>query len=150
MNLASRLESACRPGHILISQATYELVKDRIMCRAMGDIQVKGFNRPISVFEVSEMKARAGSGAGFLSLEAPGFSIHMDLHKVRNFDKKRILVSLATGATGLKKGEDTRIDLDAQGFSLHIDSTSIRDRDKSKIMEILGRTAMTVKDRLIV
>lgn len=150
VNLASRLESACRPGHILISQATHELVKDRIMCRAMDDIQVKGFNRPIPVFEVSEMKARAGSGAGFLSLEAPGFAIHMDLPKVRNFDKRRILVSLATGATGLKKGKDTRIDLDAQGFSLHIDSSSIRDRDKSKIMEVLGRTAMTVKDRLIV
>jgi adenylate cyclase len=150
VNLASRLESSCRPGHILISKATYELVKDRIMCRAMEDIQVKGFNRPIAVYEVTEMKSRAGSGAGFLSLEAPGFAIHMDLHKVRNFDKKRILISLATAASGLKKEEDTVVNLDAEGFSLHIDSSAIRPRDKAKIMEILGKTAMTVKDRLIV
>ncbi|PKM21625.1 MAG: adenylate cyclase [Gammaproteobacteria bacterium HGW-Gammaproteobacteria-14] len=150
VNLASRLESACKPGHILISETTHELVKDRILCRAMGDIQAKGFNRPISVFEVLEMKSRAGSGAGFLSLEAPGFAIHMDLHKVRNFDKKKILVSLATGASHLKKGEETKVDMDAEGFSLHIDSTTIRDRDRSKILEILGKTAMTVKDRLIV
>ena len=150
VNLASRLESACRPGHILISQSTYELVKDRILCRAMGDIQVKGFNRPIAVFEVLEMKSRAGSGAGFLSQEAPGFSIHMDLPQVRNFDKKRILISLASAAKGLKAGEETRIDLETQGFSLHVDSTQVRDRERGKILELLGRTAMTVKDRLIV
>ncbi|MFN3712933.1 MAG: adenylate/guanylate cyclase domain-containing protein [Alcanivoracaceae bacterium] len=150
VNLASRLESNCRPGHILISQATYELVKERILCRAMDDIQVKGFNRPIAVYEVLEMKSRAGSGAGFLSLEAPGFSIHMDLHRVRNFDKKRILIGLASGAKGLKQGDDTRVDLDTEGFSLHIDSSQVRDRDKNKIMEILGKTAMTVKDRMIV
>ena len=150
VNLASRLESACRPSHILISETTYELVKDRILCRAMGDIQAKGFNRPIPVYEVREMKSRAGSGAGFLSLEAPGFTIFMDLPKVRNFDKKRILLGLAGAATGLKKGEETKVELQTEGFSLHIDSTLVRDRDRGKIMEVLGKTAMTVKDRLIV
>lgn len=150
VNLASRLESACRPGHILISTATYELIRERILCRARDDIHVKGFNRPIAVYEVVDLKSRAGSGAGFLSLEAPGFAIHMDLHKVRNFDKKRILLSLATSATGLKKTEPTRVDLDAEGFSLHIDSSQVRDRDRSKILELLGKTAMTVQNRLIV
>jgi hypothetical protein len=96
------------------------------------------------------MKSRAGSGAGFLSLEAPGFAIFMDLPKVRNFDKKRILIGLAGAATGLKKTEETKVDLQTEGFSLHVDSSKIRDRDRSKIMEVLGKTAMTVKDRLIV
>lgn len=150
VNLASRLESASRPSHILISESTYELVKDRILCRSMGDIQAKGFNRPIAVFEVLDLKSRAGSGAGFLSLEAPGFAIHMDLPKLRNFDKKQVLISLASAANGLKKQQETNVDFKAEGFSLHVDGSKIRDRDRQKVMEILGKTAMTVKDRMIV
>jgi class 3 adenylate cyclase len=53
VNLASRLESACRPGGILISHATWALVNDRVGCRPMGTIGVKGFSRPVRVYEVN-------------------------------------------------------------------------------------------------
>jgi class 3 adenylate cyclase len=53
VNLASRLETACKPGRILISHATWALVNDQIDCRPMGMITVKGFSRPIRAYEVN-------------------------------------------------------------------------------------------------
>jgi len=37
---------------ILISQRTYDLVKDHVPTRPLGQIQVKGFDKPVSVYEV--------------------------------------------------------------------------------------------------
>jgi class 3 adenylate cyclase len=53
VNLASRLETACEPGRILISHAAWALVNDQIECRPMGMITVKGFARPIRAYEVN-------------------------------------------------------------------------------------------------
>jgi len=53
VNLASRLETACQPGKILISHATWALVHDQIDCLPMGLITVKGFSRPIRAYEVN-------------------------------------------------------------------------------------------------
>jgi class 3 adenylate cyclase len=52
VNLASRLETACKPGSILISHATWALVNDQIDCRPVGTISVKGFSRPVRAYEV--------------------------------------------------------------------------------------------------
>ncbi|MBT8370190.1 MAG: hypothetical protein KJO34_04445 [Deltaproteobacteria bacterium] len=52
VNLASRLETACNPGGILISHSTWALVKDKIECQSNGIIEAKGFSRPIRVYEV--------------------------------------------------------------------------------------------------
>ena len=52
VNLASRLETACRPGSILISHSTWALVNDQITTLPHGQIEVKGFSRPIRAYEV--------------------------------------------------------------------------------------------------
>lgn len=52
VNLAQRLESSATPGQIMISESTYMLVKDNIDAHDMGHIRVKGFERPIQVYEV--------------------------------------------------------------------------------------------------
>ena len=150
VNLASPLESAARPGHILISEATHELIKDRILARNMGDIQVKGFNRPIPVFEVSDWRSKATKKDNFVSLEAAGFAIHMDVDKIRHFDKKPVLKTLATTASKLKQREPIQVDYEAEGFALHVDSSKLRPKDIGKIMELMGRAAMSVKAKLVV
>jgi class 3 adenylate cyclase len=66
VNLASRLEAACTPGKILISHATWALVNDEINCRPMGTISVKGFSRPIRVYEVNPDDAKESSCAGLI------------------------------------------------------------------------------------
>jgi class 3 adenylate cyclase len=52
VNLASRLETASKPGGILISHSTWALVNDRINCRPNQTIEVKGFSRPVRAYEV--------------------------------------------------------------------------------------------------
>lgn len=52
VNLAQRLESSATPGQVMISEHTYQHVKSHITGRDMGEIQVKGFERKIKVYEV--------------------------------------------------------------------------------------------------
>ena len=63
VNLASRLETACQPGRILISHATWALVNEHIDCRPMGMITVKGFARPIRAYEVDSADGTGRSAA---------------------------------------------------------------------------------------
>jgi adenylate cyclase len=53
VNLAARLQAWCEPGSILLSHATWALVCDEIPCASRGELQVKGFHRPVSVYEVT-------------------------------------------------------------------------------------------------
>jgi adenylate cyclase len=52
VNLAQRLETNAPVGGILISQHTYDLVKDQVPARSLGRIQVKGMDEAVSVYEV--------------------------------------------------------------------------------------------------
>ena len=52
VNLASRLETSCKPGGILISHSTWALVKGQIDCLPNETIEVKGFSRPVRAYEV--------------------------------------------------------------------------------------------------
>jgi adenylate cyclase len=52
VNLAQRLEASATPGQIMISGKTYEHVKQDIQVRDMGNIRVKGFEKPVQVYEV--------------------------------------------------------------------------------------------------
>ena len=53
VNLAARVQARCEPGGILISHATWSLVRDEIPCAARGELQVKGFHHPVKVYEVN-------------------------------------------------------------------------------------------------
>lgn len=58
VNLAARLESACRPGRILISHTTWALVRDEFSYTPLGQIEVKGYHRPITVYEIDPFQAK--------------------------------------------------------------------------------------------
>ncbi len=105
VNLASRLESAAEPGEILISHETYSLVKDVVMCRYNGEITAKGFQQPIPVYSVDDMRKNLGKDSSYLEHMTDGFSIYLDLDKIRRYDKERILTSLETAADKLRKKE---------------------------------------------
>jgi class 3 adenylate cyclase len=53
VNLASRLESACEAGGILISHSTWALINDQVDCRSKETIEAKGFSRPVRAYEVN-------------------------------------------------------------------------------------------------
>jgi adenylate cyclase len=53
VNIASRLESAvAQPDQIIISGATYQLVKDDIEARALGSANLRGRSGPVDIYEV--------------------------------------------------------------------------------------------------
>ena len=52
VNLAARLESAAKPGQILIAGATYARVRDAVQARALGPMKVKGKEEEIDVYAV--------------------------------------------------------------------------------------------------
>lgn len=94
VNLASRLESAAEAGEILVSHETWSLVKDVIMCRDKGEITVKGFSQPIKVYQVVDYRKDLGRNQSYFEENAEGFSMHLDLDKIRNYDKERIIGTL--------------------------------------------------------
>lgn len=102
VNLASRLESAAPAGEILVSHETYSLVKDSIYCEERGTVTVKGFSHPIRVYSVIDFRKNLGASQAYFEQRADGFSMYLDLEKVKNYDRDRVLKSLLTAATRLK------------------------------------------------
>jgi adenylate cyclase len=52
VNLAQRLESIAKPGRILLSEATYREVADRVTATALPPMSVKGREEPAIAFEL--------------------------------------------------------------------------------------------------
>lgn len=102
VNLASRLESAAAPDEVLISHETWSLVKDAIMCRDKGEITVKGFSQPVKVYQVADFRKDLGQNQSFFEDRAEGFSMYLDLEKVRNYEKAKVVKALQTAAEKLK------------------------------------------------
>ncbi|MFC6635283.1 adenylate/guanylate cyclase domain-containing protein [Microbulbifer taiwanensis] len=102
VNLAARLEGAAQPGEILISHETWAMIKHSVMCRDKGHITVKGFSAPVKVYQVTDLRKNLGGQQSYLEDHAPGFSMHLDLDKIRNYDKDKVLQSLEKAASTLK------------------------------------------------
>jgi len=91
VNLASRLESSAEPSEILISYETFSLVQDRILCREKGQIKAKGFSRPIPVYQVVDFRKDLGARRSFTEIDLEGFSMSLDMEKIKNYDRDKIL-----------------------------------------------------------
>jgi class 3 adenylate cyclase/predicted ATPase len=52
VNLAARLQDKAGPGETLISEATYRAAVDLIDGEALGEVEVKGFARPVKVWRL--------------------------------------------------------------------------------------------------
>ena len=63
VNLASRLESANKEFHtgIIVSEFTLAKLGDRFDVRALGDVKVKGKERPVAIYELLGRKAAAAT-----------------------------------------------------------------------------------------
>ncbi|WP_419876148.1 CHASE2 domain-containing protein [Candidatus Pristimantibacillus sp. PTI5] len=56
VNTAARLESNAKPGQIILSDAVYRAVKDRIKANSLGEIKVKGKEQGISIYELEGLR----------------------------------------------------------------------------------------------
>jgi adenylate cyclase len=55
-NLAARLCGEARHGQILVSRKLYAVVEDHFDATSVGELQLRGFNRPISVYDVARAR----------------------------------------------------------------------------------------------
>ncbi|WP_165854998.1 MULTISPECIES: adenylate/guanylate cyclase domain-containing protein [Marinobacter] len=106
VNLASRLESLADPGEILISYETFSLIKDKIMCRDKGEITVKGFGRPVPIYEVVDFRRDLGAERSFMEHEQAGFAMYLDSDKVRSTERTEILRALEEAVDRLRIEEE--------------------------------------------
>ena len=61
VNLASRLQSIAPKNEIIISDTTYNLVKNQIDCEEYKEITPKGFVRPVKTYKVISFKNKSNS-----------------------------------------------------------------------------------------
>ncbi len=56
VNTTARLESNAKPGQIILSDAVYQAVKDRIKASSLGEIKVKGKEQGITIYELEGLR----------------------------------------------------------------------------------------------
>ncbi len=56
-NLASRLSTGAEAGQTLISQRVHAAVEDAVDAQPVGELELKGFGRPVAAYEVRELRA---------------------------------------------------------------------------------------------
>lgn len=106
VNLASRLESLAEAGEILVSYETFSLIKDKIMCRDKGEITVKGFARPVPIYEVIDFRRDIGLHRSFIEHEREGFAMYLDSEKISTPDRVTILKALQTALDHLRNEDE--------------------------------------------
>lgn len=62
VNTSARLESNAKAGQILISESTYEQVKDKISAVPLGEIKVKGKETMIKIYQVEGVESDEDKG----------------------------------------------------------------------------------------
>jgi adenylate cyclase len=74
VNLASRLEGINKEygTQIVISEFTYELVKDDFFCRELDAVRVKGRARPVKIFELLALRDEEDTRVAILEPFAQG------------------------------------------------------------------------------
>ncbi len=54
VNLAARLQGLAPPDAVLVSETTYNLIKDQIECEYFDELTPKGFVRPVQIYRVKD------------------------------------------------------------------------------------------------
>lgn len=84
VNLASRLEQAARPGHILVSDSVYRTTNGNIEYMPAEPLHLKGYEAPIQAYEVLRLKQKVGSSRGIPGLESPLIGRAREMYMLRS------------------------------------------------------------------
>ena len=71
-NIAARLQTLAQPGQILISEATWRLVRGRVDATPLGPLPIRGKDAPVTAYAVhgwhwGTLASRVGAGTGRLT-----------------------------------------------------------------------------------
>ncbi|PRY14300.1 class 3 adenylate cyclase [Pontibacter ummariensis] len=54
VNVAQRLQSVAQPGQIIVTQQSYEQLKESFRCKEIGEVKLKNKVKPVVIYEVTE------------------------------------------------------------------------------------------------
>jgi adenylate cyclase len=99
VNLGSRLEGANKAykTHILISDATYERVKNEFVCMELDSVRVKGKIRPVKVFQ---LMGRTGEVSAEIREAIKYFHKGLWLYKKQKWDEAISAFEIVTAMDG--------------------------------------------------
>ncbi|MBT5748248.1 MAG: adenylate/guanylate cyclase domain-containing protein [Candidatus Marinimicrobia bacterium] len=86
VNIASRLESLAKPNEILISENTFNIIRNDIECIYADEIIVKGKSHPIKTFQVQNLISKKDRRET-IEYETDGFSLMLDKEQIKNTEK---------------------------------------------------------------
>jgi class 3 adenylate cyclase len=86
VNLASRLESLANANEILVSENTYNVIRNDIRCTYIDEIKVKGKSHPVKTFQVQDLIIDK-SDRETIDFETDGFSLMLDREQIKNKEK---------------------------------------------------------------
>jgi PAS domain S-box-containing protein len=87
VNLASRLETAATVDEILVSEATFSLIKDVIVCVPAEEITVKGIAYPVKTYTVVDLAESIKEEHEHIKARLKGFNLSIDFQKLNYSDK---------------------------------------------------------------
>ena len=108
VNLASRLESLAEPGHIFISEATFNLVAPFVECLCMGEQHIKGKAEPQKVYHLEGIKEQtlrfeASIQRGLTPLAGRSEELDLLEHYCDKAGQGSTLLALIIGEAGVGK-----------------------------------------------
>ena len=81
VNLASRLEARAGINKILISEDTYLLIRNKIICEKKEPINVKGISYPVQTYEVVKFSQK---NENLIERNIPGLSLSIDKSEIED------------------------------------------------------------------
>lgn len=90
VNVASRLESRADKNEILISDETYELIRDEIACQKGLEMELKGVSQKMQTYKVLDLKENLDSSGKVYSKDSDSYKVYVDTKKLKSEERAEL------------------------------------------------------------
>ncbi len=101
LNVAARLEKACRPGQVLVGEETWRLTRAEVAYEALGEVTVAGRAQPVAIYEVAaDADAEPEVAAPFVGRDAEMERLVGVFDEARSEARARLVTVLGSPGVG--------------------------------------------------
>jgi class 3 adenylate cyclase/tetratricopeptide (TPR) repeat protein len=101
VNLASRLESAAKPGSILISNETHAQIKGEILCTSLGALNLRGITHPVLTYEIIDLIESITDASHPIRETGPHLQLNVDTRNMTAQERDLVAQKLREAAQRL-------------------------------------------------